>query len=237
MDRSASDSDQWDSPKARRMPIPRWLAKVNMRVINPGQARRGGYVRRVMAGLGVGMLLVGCGGGELSLTEYVDRLNVVNDDLNPRAEALISDLERSATPREVGATMEQMAALRVDSVKAAEAIDPPEQIADLHQLFVNWEKQLLPIEEALAARAGSVAGWEELFESAELAAYRAALVEGKQGCSEFQARLDATANRGVFADTPWIPSALSEIVSARLGCDLFPENPEDVFRPVPEPSG
>jgi hypothetical protein len=220
----------------------RWLAKVNRRVINPRQLRRWDYVRRVMAGLGVGLLLSGCGEGALSLTEYVDRLNAVNDRLNPQAEALISDLERSTTPREVSTTMERMAALRIESVRAAEALDPPEQVADLHQLFLSWEKRLLPIEEAFAARAGAVAGWEELFESAEVAAYRTALVEGKQGCIEFQARLDATASRGVFADTPWIPSALSEIVAARLGCDLFPENPEDVFTPipattVPEPSG
>jgi len=199
-------------------------------------------MRRVLAGFGVWLLLSGCGGGALSLTEYVDRLNTVNDRLNPQAEVLISDLERSTTPREVSTTMERMAALRVESVQAAEALDPPEQVADLHQLFLSWEKRLLPIEEAFAARAGTVAGWEELLESAEVAAYRTALVEGKQGCIEFQARLDATSDRGVFADTPWIPSELSEIVSARLGCDLFPENPEDVFRPVPattvpEPSG
>jgi hypothetical protein len=224
------------------MPYPGWLAKVDRRVIKPRRLQRGGYVRGVMAGLGVGMLLSGCGGGGLSLTEYVDRLNVVNDRLNSQAEVLISDLERSSTPKEVSATMERMAALRIESVQAAEAIDPPEQIADLHQLFLSWEKRLLPIEEALAARAGTVVGWEELFESAELAAYRTALVEGKQGCIDFQARLDATADRGVFADTPWIPSALSEIVAVRLGCDLFPENPEDVFRPipattVPDPSG
>ena len=224
------------------MTYPRWLAKINKRLISPRQLRSGDCVRRVMAGFGVGMLLSGCGGGGLSLTEYVDRLNAVNDDLNPQAEVLISDLERSTTPGEVSATMERMAALRIESVQAAEAIDPPEQIADLHYLFLSWEKRLLPIEEALAARAGTVVGWEELFESAELAAYRTALVEGKQGCIEFQARLDATASRGVFADTPWIRSALSEIVAVRLGCDLFPENPEDVFRPipattVPEPSG
>lgn len=224
------------------MPHPRWLAGVNRRIMSPRQLRRWAYVRSVMVGLGVGMLLSSCGGGSLSLTEYVDSLNAVNDRLNPQAEILISDLEQSTTPREVGVAMERMAALRIESVQAAEALDPPEQIADLHHLFLGWEKRLLPIEVAFAARAGSVAGWEELLESAEVAAYRTALVEGKQGCIEFQARLDATANRGVFEDTPWIPSALSEIVAARLGCDLFPENPDDVFRPIPattvtEPSG
>jgi hypothetical protein len=199
-------------------------------------------MRRSITGIGVGLLLFGCGGGGLSLTEYVDRLNVIDDRTVQQAEVLISELERSTTPKDVNATMEQMVALRIESVTATEVLDPPEQIADLHQLFLGWEKRLLPIEEALATRAGTVAGWEEFFESDEVVAYRAALVEGKQVCVEFQTRLDATARRGVFADTPWIPGALSEVVSARLGCDLFPEEPENVFRPVPattvpDPSG
>jgi hypothetical protein len=199
-------------------------------------------MRRAITGIGVGLLLFGCGGGGLSLTEYVDRLNVIDDRTVQQAEVLISELERSTTPKDVNATMEQMVALRIESVTATEVLDPPEQIADLHQLFLGWEKRLLPIEEALAVRAGTVAGWEEFFVSAEVVAYRAALVEGKQVCVEFQSRLDATADRGVFADTPWIPGELREVVSARLGCDLFPEEPENVFRPVPattvpDPSG
>ena len=196
--------------------------------------------RCVVAVIGVGLTLAACGGGGLSLTEYVDRLNAAGDRLNPQAEALISALEQDTTPMEVNATMERMAALRIESVEAAEALDPPEQIAHLHDLFLSWEKRLLPSEEAWAVRAGAVAGWEEFFETDEVAAYRAALVEGKQVCTEFQTMLDATAERGVFADTPWLPSALSEVVEARLGCGLFPENPEYVFRPppdiVPEPS-
>ena len=197
---------------------------------------------RVMAGIGVGLLLFGCGADGLSLTGYVDHLNVIDGRTVPQMEVLISELERSTTPKDVNETMEQMVALRLESVQATEALDPPEQIADLHQLFLGWEKRLLPIEEALAARAGTVAGWKEFDESPEVAAYRAALVEGKQGCVEFQTRLDATAKRGVFADAAWIPGALSEVVEARLGCDLFPEDPENVFRPVPattvpEPSG
>jgi hypothetical protein len=190
-------------------------------------------VRRAIAGVGVALALVGCGGGELSLTAYVDRLNAINDRMVPKAQVLISELEQSATPRDVHATMERMVALRIESVQATEALDPPEQVADLHELFVGWEKRLLPIEEGLMTRAGTVVGWEELFESDEVSAYRAALVEGKQVCVEFQMRLDATKERGVFADTPWIPGELSEVVEARLGCDLFPEEPENVFRPVP----
>ena len=82
-----------------------------------------------------------------------------------------------------------------------------------------------------------MSGWPELLETSEVAAYRAALVEGKQMCIEFQATLDATESRGVFADTPWLPAEFSEVVDARLGCDLFPENPDSVFQPAPPTTG
>lgn len=186
--------------------------------------------RRFVAALAAAVLLGGCGGGSLSLTEYVDRLNEINGRTVPEADALIAELERSTTPAEVAETMEQMALLRAGSVEETEELDPPEQVADLHRLLLDWENELIPIEEAFAARAGAVAGWEELVRSDEVAAYRAALVEGKQVCIDFQAKLDATNDRGQFADTPWIPAELSEVVEARLGCELFPENPEDVFR-------
>ena len=34
-----------------------------------------------------------------------------------------------------------------------------------------------------------------------------------------QAKLDATAARGAYADTPWVPGELKEVVDAFLGCD------------------
>ena len=49
-------------------------------------------------------------------------------------------------------------------------------------------------------------------------------------CAEFQAKLDSTAARGVFADTPWIPSEMKEVVDAVIGCDTIPEDVDDVFR-------
>ena len=198
--------------------------------MNPPTLRVGHVV------VAIALLLSGCGGSDLSLSEYVDRLNEINGRTVPQADALISELEQTTTPAGVAAVMEQMAILRIESVEATEELAPPKQVADLHRILLDWENELIPIEEAFAARAGAVAGWEELVASAEVAAYRAALVEGKQVCIDFQARLDATTERGQFADTPWIPTELSEVVEARLGCELFPENPQDVFR-LPDPDG
>ena len=64
-------------------------------------------------------------------------------------------------------------------------------------------------------------------------AYRAALARAKQWCIDLDARFDATAQREVFADTPWLPGEMKEVVEAVLGCEGYPEHPEDVYRPPP----
>jgi len=118
---------------------------------------------------------------------------------------------------------------------AIDAIEPPEQIADLHDRLFDFSLTI-PINDELAARAGTAVDWEELSASPEMAAYRAQLADDKQRCDEFQAELDDTAARGAFADTPWIPGELREVVDAALGCVGFPEHPEDMYRPPSTPS-
>jgi hypothetical protein len=65
-----------------------------------------------------------------------------------------------------------------------------------------------------------------------MAAYRSALAADKQHCVDVQAEVNTIGAQGeAFADTPWIPSQLKEIFEVALGCDGYPENPEDVYRP------
>jgi hypothetical protein len=96
--------------------------------------------------------------------------------------------------------------------------EPPDQIAELHAAIVDWHAGAIDVERALVARAGQVSSWAELERSAELAAYNAKGEEGLVVCRELQAKLDATEGRAVFADTPWIPSEMKEVVDAVLGC-------------------
>lgn len=208
-------------------------------------------MRRVLATTCLAVIAVagGCGGGEMTLTEYVERIDAIFSRGLQQYEALVESRQgmvlivgqgphygfddRGAqltdfTPQDLQLALERLAEIQAEAVEAAAAIDPPEQIADLHALYFRE----LPIAE-LAARAGVAADWDELSESPEMAAYRAALAADNEVCVDFQAKLDATAQRGVFADTPWIPSELTEIVDYALGCDSFIERPEDVYRPPP----
>ncbi len=65
-----------------------------------------------------------------------------------------------------------------------------------------------------------------------MAAYREALAADNQVCAEFQSKLDATADRGVFVDTPWIPGELKEIVNYALGCDCAPRGSRERLPPA-----
>jgi len=195
-------------------------------------------VRRSWVGICVTVIVVasGCGGGDMSLSEYVDEMNTIGARIAQQSEVVFAEAEQIATPSDVTAMMERVQPIRIEVLEGFEGLDPPEQVADLHRLISDWMAKIILAEEALAARASAAASWEEFSQSSEMTAYRAALAEGKTVCADFQAKLDATAARGVFTDTPWIPGDLKEVVDAALGCESFPENPEAVFRQPPATS-
>jgi hypothetical protein len=188
------------------------------------------------------LLLCGCGGGALSLTEYTEHINAVETRASEQGERIGDEIEDIVdfTPQDLQAVLEKARVIRIEVKEATDGIEPPEQVADIHSLVFDWHTEFIGIEEALAARAGTTphtaAGWTELSDSPEMAAYRAAIAEGKQVCINFQSRLDATEERGVFSDTPWLPAEMKEVVERVLGCVWFPEKPEDVYRYPPPDS-
>ena len=178
----------------------------------------------------------------MSLTEYVERINAINHRgiqqyeallASPRGEVLAAEAADLSdfTPQDLQAGLEGIIEMADEVMEAVADIEPPEQVAEIHYLL--FDDEFTFYEEALATRAATAADWEELSASPEMAAFRAAYAEDKQQCIDLQAQLDATAERGDFADTPWIPSEMKEIVNAVLGCEFFPENPEDVYRYQP----
>jgi hypothetical protein len=188
------------------------------------------------------LLLCGCGGSEMSLTEYTERINAAEVRASEQGQELADKTDEIVdfTPQDLQAVLEEARVIRIEVDEAVDQIEPPEQISDIHNLIFDWHEEFITIEEALAVRAGTTphtaAGWTELSDSPEMAAYREAIADGKQVCIDFQSRLDATEERGVFTDTPWIPGEMKEVVERVLGCVWFPENPEDVYRYPPADS-
>jgi len=183
----------------------------------------------------------------MSLNEYVERVDAVFQQGIGQYEVIVATPEGQVllvgqgdhmgfseegaqltdfTPQDLHVAMMQVAEIQAEALEMAAKIEPPEQIAEIHDLFFRE----LPIAE-LAARAGTASDWDELSETPEMAAYRTALAADNESCAEFQAQLDATTARGAFADTPWMPRELTEIVEYALGCGALPQNPEDAYRP------
>lgn len=193
-------------------------------------------VRPLFVMLCLGLMIGSCSSSEMSLTEYVDQINAVSDRASRRAEDLIASGQPAddLTPQNVQATLVAAREIRIEIKESTDGIEPPVQIAELHNLIFDWHTEFISVEETLAQRLGQAADtasdWEKLSASPQMVAYRSSIIEGKEICDGFQARLDATADRGVFVDTPWIPAELQEVVEAVLGCSWFPEDPEALYR-------
>ena len=193
------------------------------------------------------LVLAACGGAsEMSLTEYVNRLNVIVEQARQDYEVLVSgphggvlvaegDQLADFVPQDLKVALERVREIESSVDEATSSIDPPEHVAVLHHLFFDFDSEFIAAQEALAARAGTAADWEELSDSAEMAAYRVALADDKQACIDAQAEVNAIGDqREVFADTPWIPGELKELFEIGLGCDGYPADPGDVYRPSPQ---
>lgn len=194
-------------------------------------------IKLMIPAMSVVILATACGGGEMSLTEYVDQVNIAAGQASQRGSELLAEAERAAeiTPQILQQGLERgLMEIRIPLQAAVDAMEPPEQVAELHHLMWDWHSRFIAVEQNVAARVGNTAdteaGWTDLSNSPEMAAYRNSVAEGKQLCIDFQSRLDATAERGVFEDTPWIPEELKEAVVAALGCEWFPEDPQSIYR-------
>jgi hypothetical protein len=97
-------------------------------------------------------------------------------------------------------------------------LDPPEALADFHGDLVELLGRILAVQEAWALRAETAGSLDELQESSEALAYWDLDAKMTSLCLEFQSRIDATAERELFAEVPWIPGEMKEVVSLIVGC-------------------
>ena len=174
------------------------------------------------------------------MTEYGDRLDGAADEAGRRGAELLAEAAgvTDVTPAQLQqGLLRGLREVRIPLQETVDAIDPPEAIAELHDLMWNWHAGFISIEQALADRVGetpdTAAGWTALSDSSEMAAYRAAVAEGKRICNQFQSWLDATEIAEAFEGTPWTPGGMREVVEAALGCEFFPDDPAAIYRYPP----
>lgn len=179
------------------------------------------------------------------MNDYTERVSVIVDRASEQYGALVASSPgavlvaepeqiRDFAPQDLQAALEQVRQIEAEVEESIADVDPPDQVAEIHYLFFDFDDGFISAQEALAIRAGTALDWDELTGSPEMIAYRTALAQDKQKCFDFRAQLNAISDqRGDLAETPWMPGDLKEVFSVFLGCDGYPEHPNDVYRPSP----
>jgi len=110
---------------------------------------------------------------------------------------------------------------RAEFLKGLQALNPPDEAAELHGTVLDLFARLTAAEEALAVRVASfetVTESEQWWDTQEGQAAHAIDEEVTAICHVVQARFDATIEREVFSAVPWIPTEMRETVRIDLNC-------------------
>ena len=108
-----------------------------------------------------------------------------------------------------------------EAVDGIGALDPPEEVAGLHETLRKVLGELLVAEEARAAFTETVTSVDELdlvWEGPEAEAIRIAEEKAIVLCLAAQAQFDETEQREAFAGVSWMPTELREVVRVALNC-------------------
>ncbi len=175
--------------------------------------------KTVLAGAALAMVVAACG-GSMTADEYVENLNALAATGSSDFEAAAAAYDQVAEPTlaDAVAFLEQEVAIRHVFLDGFEALDPPESIAEVHQLLGDAFARLTAAAEGLAASAATVKSIEEAEQTPEFAEYRAANADGARVCLDLQAKLDDLVASGkAVADVLWV-SGLGLAVQAAVGC-------------------
>ena len=171
-----------------------------------------------MASMCIVFVVAACGGGALSLTEYSELFQSASFAMTQEFDVLEAQWASATTVEDGKEVLDRAVAIRTDLQNSLSELDPPKALAEFHGDLVGLLGRILTVQEAWAVRAETAGSLDELKESAEALAYWDLDAEMFRLCLEFQSRLDATAEREVFAEVPWVPGELKEVVSLVVGC-------------------
>ena len=181
------------------------------------------FLRRFISSTLLILLLTACGGGTLSLAEYNEQGMALVSVMEERLYELDAEWDsQTATVENVRIYWDRRIDAYETAVEGLEALEPAGEAAELHRTGMELFSKLVAAESALAVRVASfetVTGPEQWWNTAEGTAVGAVEEEIYSFCLLFQAMYDATVERLVVSDVPWIPSELKEIVEVDIGCE------------------
>ena len=176
------------------------------------------FVRRTLASACIIFVVAACGGGTLSLTEYGERFQSIRFAMTAEFDVLKAQRASVATVEDGKELLDRAVAIRTELQDSLTDLDPPAALADFHGDLVEQLGRILAAQEMWAVRAETAGSLDELQGSSEALAYWELDAQMVPLCLELQSRLDATAEREIFAEVPWLPGEMKEVVSLVVGC-------------------
>ena len=152
------------------------------------------------------------------MTEYSERFQSGAMVMMDEFDVLEAQWASATTVEDGKEVLNRAVAIRTDLQNGVTDLNPPEALADFHADLVELLGRILAAQEAWAARADTADSLDELRTSVEAVVYWNLDAEMYPLCLELQARLDATAERAVFVEVPWIPGEMKEVVAVVMGC-------------------
>ena len=179
-------------------------------------------VRGLLAGACLVVVAAACGAGSLTLSEYAAVSEELATEVIGRLETLDAEWEsQDPTVEGARAYWEGRVEARVAFLEGIEALNPPDEFAEMNATALDLFGRLVAAEEALAARVMAsevVAEHGAWWDTPEGKAVLAVDEEAIAICRAGQAQFDATGGREALSETPWIPSQLKEAVRVAFGC-------------------
>lgn len=179
-------------------------------------------LRHISVGAVLILVVAACGGDSLTLSEYNEQGSALVTAMDERLHAL--DVEwNTREPTVEGARnyWDRRIEARVEALEGLRGLEPPDELAELLGKGLELFSQLTTAEKALAIRVSSfetVTAPQQWWSTPEGKAVQAVDEEINAFCMVVQARYDATIERIVLSDVPWIPSDMKEIVQIDIGC-------------------
>ena len=167
------------------------------------------------------VLLGGACASTPSLPEYSGTVEELVTIMNSRIDAADSRYEAEPTVENVGRLATDRMAARSEFIERFGALDPPEEVADLHATALDILTRLATAEAewtTVALEVDSAEELNDLWTSVEFHAARAVDEEAVAICIAAQSELDATGERETLSDVPWIPPEMKEVIEVAFRC-------------------
>lgn len=175
----------------------------------------------IALGVAACLLLQACG-SDVSLTGYAEEVEALVITMNARLDELDAEIEGSEDLERIKRYARERVAARNAFLDGLDALEPPDDVAELHATALDIVGRLTDAEEVLSDRVQAVEPGEgigDIWATPEGRAALAADVEAIALCRAAQEELDTTERGEGFENAPWIPDEMKEVIRVAFGCE------------------